>query len=266
MALSSQHTFQVLTKRAERMREYVSNWFERLATREVMIDHPSGRTNFASMVDWSLLPSTLPNVWLGVSTEDQRRADERIPHLLATPSAVRFISAEPLLGPIDLRNHRVCDQCGNSPFKLFSGDPLCPQPMPIHDAFQCPLHWWPSDGCDGVLKSKLDWVIVGGESGSGARLMHPDWARSLRDQCATANVPFFFKQFGEFLPTEISADDFCHPMPAHLGERVVGRDGTFLLHPPGETQRFHVMRRVGKKRAGRLLDGVEHNGRPEVHS
>lgn len=87
MALSSGHTFQVLTKRADRMRAYVSTWFERLATKEVIVDHPTGRANFASLVDWSVLPSVLPNVWLGVSAERQQEANERVPLLLDTPAS-----------------------------------------------------------------------------------------------------------------------------------------------------------------------------------
>lgn len=223
MALTPQHTYQILTKRSARMRQ----WFSAdradsvgLAMLTIVDRIPHGHRR---------VPWPLSNVWLGVSTERQKEADERIPDLLATPAAVRFISAEPLLEQIDLRNHRVCDQCGNTPYKLFSGDPLCPQPMPIHDAFQCPLHWWPSDGCDGVLKTGIDWVIVGGESGPGARPMHPDWARSIRDQCAAAGVLFFFKQWGTNIPDE-------------------EREGRY--------------RRVPKRIAGRLLDGVEHNGFP----
>jgi protein gp37 len=102
----------------------------------------------------------LPNVWAGVSVEDQSTADERIPLLLQTPAAVRWVSAEPLLGPVDLRD--------------------------FDDGL-----WRRSDAC-------LDWVVVGGESGPSARPIHPDWARSLRDQCAEAGVPFLFKQWGDF--------------------------------------------------------------------
>ncbi len=135
------HTYQILTKRAVRMRQFFS-WLERysegdeayvLALQTLWFDDAPAR-----------------NVWLGVSVEDQQRAEERIPDLLATPAAVRFLSVEPLLGPVALRD----------------------------------------------LMDKIDWVIVGGESGPGARPMHPDWVRSIRDQCQAAGVPFFFKQWG----------------------------------------------------------------------
>lgn len=145
MEACSQHTFQVLTKRAERMRQYVG-W--RYGKRE---GGPGSR-----------IPAR--NVWLGVSVENQKYADERIPHLLNTPAAVRFLSCEPLLGPIDIGSVR-----DNG-----SQDALC----------------------------FVDWVIVGGESGPKARPMHPDWAHSIRAQCVAAGVPFFFKQWGEYAPAE----------------------------------------------------------------
>jgi protein gp37 len=116
----------------------------------------------------------LPNVWLGVSTERQQEADERIPLLLQTPAAVRFISAEPLLGPIDLRKLGDITMSLNA----FTG------------------HASHLLGMKAKTLGTLDWAIAGGESGPGARPMHPDWARGLRDQCGAAGVPFFFKQWG----------------------------------------------------------------------
>jgi protein gp37 len=166
MALTPQHIHQVLTKRPERMRAYLSddatigriaNAVQPLRTdrRPVgPLPHLNGGERW-----WPL-----PNVWLGTSVEDQSRADERIPHLLATPAAVRFLSCEPLLGPIDL------------------GQPI--EGLPAN-------HWF-------TWLDKLDWVIVGGESGPGARPMHPDWARLIRDQCAATEVAFFLKQWGEW--------------------------------------------------------------------
>ena len=138
MALAPQHTFQVLTKRPARARDYM------LAVgrcRSWLYESPPVAAN--PSVRWRM---PLPNVWLGTSVEDQATADARIPHLLATPAAVRFLSCEPLLGPVT------------------------PDLTRIH------------------------WVIVGGESGPGARPMHPDWARGLRDQCEVAGVAFFMKQ------------------------------------------------------------------------
>ena len=169
MAHAPQHQFQILTKRARRMREYLSGDALRRVARAA---------NRIRTVD-GLIGWPLPNVWLGVSTEDQKRADERIPDLLATPAAVRFISAEPLIGPIKLK-------------EVLGGD-------------------WLASGKSGERRG-LDWVIVGGESGKGARPMHPDWARALRDQCASAGVPFFMKQMTK--RTAIPSDLFVREFPS----------------------------------------------------
>lgn len=138
MAATSRHTYQVLTKRPERMGDHVSR--------------------LARTISWPI-----PNVWLGTSVEDQARANERIPALLNTPAVVRFLSCEPLLGPVDLDPWLYRRQCS-------ARGPVC-QPQP-----------------------PLDWVIVGGESGPKARDMNPAWARDIRDQCAKARVAFFMKQ------------------------------------------------------------------------
>lgn len=240
MALTPQHTYKILTKRSERMRSYFKDLRHRdglCASMSIVWDVAQDIAIEFGMLDrYQPTVCVLPNVWLGVSVEDQRRADERIPDLLATPAAVRFISAEPLLGPINLR-HR----CEN-------GDEISTTNW-LHGTWQI------IDGdhmrCGNLFdKAKLDWVIVGGESGPGARPMHPDWARSLRDQCAAANVPFLFKQWGEWAPG--------------LSGHSIAPDGS----SPGPELWNHVdtawVNRIGKKRAGRLLDGVEHNGMPEA--
>lgn len=223
-----------------------------------------------------------PNVWLGTTAENQTEADRRIPHLLAVPAAVHFLSAEPLLGPLELRSWlpgddgcEGCDDGGEG------GTPACQRPTQPR-ADQCPrlrevIHSTegPPDAngtptwmnCDRVT---LDWVIAGGESGPGARPMHPEWARSLRDQCAAAGVAFLFKQWGEWLPL-FHDGDYLFPDDGSEGDqagRLEGRrlpwiafnaDGSRGDHAqPSETK----MSRVGKKAAGRLLDGVEHNGMP----
>ena len=217
MALSSRHTFQILTKRPDRMRDYVSRWFKRLSSLPVMVDHPTGRSRFSDLVDWAVFPSILPNVWLGVSAERQEEWDQRKDHLRLTPAAVRFASFEPLLGSIVELN-----------------------PMSAY----------------------LQWAIVGGESGLSSRLMHPSWARSLRDACTKAGVPFFFKQWGEFFPTDTTLAEFLHQSDdRRIGERIVGAND-FEGFPAHGVERFQVMRRLGKTAAGRLLDGVEHNGMP----
>ena len=149
MAQARRHTFQVLTKRPARMLDVL---------RSLAPGHTAQ--------DGSGWP--LPNVWLGVSVENQHFADERIPLLLRTPAAVRFLSCEPLLGPLDVRF--------NDEFPSADG------------------------GCYEDARHGLHWVIAGGESGPKVRPSHPDWFRSLRDQCVAANVPFFFKQWGGRTP------------------------------------------------------------------
>ncbi|KKC24881.1 phage Gp37/Gp68 family protein [Sphingomonas sp. SRS2] len=256
MALCPHHQFQVLTKRADRMRAYFAETWQPAPARRLdlggsdVIEIPAETRpgdrwdqinlaideitlaagelfdrdrfwtkdgNLIGRPAWPRQP--LPNVWLGVSVEDQRTADERIPDLLATPAALRWISAEPLLGFIDLTGVQGEDvlspECwGDCACDSFAGyDPGCRR-----------------HGGDGQLTRKLDWVVAGGESGAGARPMDPEWVRLLRDLCAEAGVPFLFKQWGVFAP---------------------------LLTAPAGT-----MFRGTKKITGRLLDGVEHNGFP----
>jgi len=172
--VADRHRYLILTKRPERMREY----FTSLAAAE---DWPGLNGRIVRMGEDShiVLRWPLPNVWLGVSVEDQATADARIPHLLATPAAVRFVSAEPLLGPIDMRDLTVTTQSGYEQWDVL-------------DRAEA------ADAEPGYPTAVLDWVIVGGESGPGARPMHPDWVRSIRDQCVAAKVPFFFKQWGDY--------------------------------------------------------------------
>ncbi len=196
MEMAKQHTFLILTKRPERM--------------------------FDFMVGLSGAGASAPplsNVWLGVSVENQPTADERIPILLRTPAAVRWVSAEPLLGPVDFRELGPVDD-----FHIDAFD--TPDPS-------CSLHW----------------VVAGGESGTGARPMHPNWAKSIRDQCQEAGVPFLFKQWGAWHPSiEPRGTDWV----------ILEEDGT--THNPKDigmidAQRHASMCRVGKKAAGRELDG-----------
>lgn len=166
-----------------------------------------------------------PHVWIGATVVNQAEAERDIPKLLAVPAARRFLSIEPLLAPIDLE--RACD---------------------IAERQTCAGTWdtmAEPERCAMALRHGsirlLDWVIVGGESGHQARPMHPAWARSLRDQCSAAGVPFFFKQWGEY------ATPAAAGVPA---ERLVGHDRV-----PGTVIGDQLMVRVGKKAAGRLLDG-----------
>jgi Protein of unknown function (DUF5131) len=206
------------------------------------------RPNFASLVDWSVLPTVLPNVWLGVSAERQQEANERIPHLLRTPAAVRFASAEPLLGHIAFH---ALNLDTDRPSNALQGK-------------QCV----PDDSLEGYHNEdipRLDWVIVGGESGPGARPMHPDWARSIRDWCSASNVAFFFKQWGaykdgsDFAPDAIAVlNDGRRCFGSKKAMEELDRNDFVMPHNPT------MMRRVGKKAAGRLLDGVEHSAMPEA--
>lgn len=228
MSAAPQHTFQLLTKRHARMRSLLSSE-KFMDTVDTLADNMLER-----QVDWPL-----PNVWLGVSTENQKWADIRIPALLDTPAAIRFISAEPLLGRINLRRE---------------------------------WGWGPG----------IDWIIVGGESGPGARPMHPDWARALRDQRSVVGAAFLFKQWGEWGPApwkiERQPDEFTLDYKARaesLGATHAFTGGMYqddsgawvehvmeMSHKPWSVERApeapqHAegIRRWGKKNAGRELDG-----------
>lgn len=167
MALRQDHRFQVLTKRQDRMLRYLTTSRDPVTWRV----HFSVAAKFAFGRHIEELEWPLPNVWLGVSVEDQRRADERIPLLLQTPAAVRFLSVEPMLGSVDLTH-------------IDHG-----APPPFHTNALRGYY-------EGDTYTKIDWVICGGESGPKSRLFSLAWARALRDQCATAGVPFFMKQMG----------------------------------------------------------------------
>lgn len=175
MALTPHITYQVLTKRPDRMAEYITKLRERWGVicdlQIPMVDHIS-RDTLKIIVQCHLDKGTfgkfiwpLPNVWLGISVEDQKTADERIPHLLATPAAVRFLSIEPLLGPVNL--------------SAFFGKTVNITGERIEQ-----------------YNFGISWIIVGGESGPNARPMHVDWVRSIREQCRAAGVPVFVKQLG----------------------------------------------------------------------
>jgi protein gp37 len=257
MALCPQHAFQVLTKRPERMREYLQTrtsmdasarygrapqWYQKLTD---WLDEGAGgflgnggawdRCHAAA--EMLHLEQPLPNVWLGTTAEDQQRYDERIKYLLACPAAVRFLSLEPLLGAIDLKlRHAALTD-------IMDADPK--REPRLRGSY-------PFSGCgldDHAITRRhhmLHQIIAGGESGPKARPSHPDWFRSLRDQCAAAGVPFLFKQWGEWGPS-------CNH---GFGDDGVRGKAQVTLAP-------YLMYRVGKKLAGRLLDGVEHNAFPE---
>jgi protein gp37 len=203
MRRAPEHTFQVLTKRGDRMFAFFDKLGEPVPT----------------------------NCHLGVSVEDQLTWEERAPWLLAIRAAIRFVSFEPLLGPIDARGTHV---------RMAS--------IPARD--------WPLAG--------IQWAIVGGESGPQARPTHPDWIRSLRDQCELAGVPFFFKQWGEWGPGEANNG------PPLRTERVAswwGNSWTFGTLTPKQSSETHTddaphVYRLGRRATGRMLDGRIHDARP----
>jgi len=205
---------------------------------------------------WRFTPPD--NVWWGTSCEDQRRADERIPHLLKIPAKVRFLSCEPLLGPVELWRFDEEGQALRGPGIIRSGGMT---PSTPHD---------PPEGYDDSYPG-IDWVIAGGESGASARPTHPDWARGLRDQCQMAGVAFHFKQWGEYEPYE---EDAQPPYWTDQHGRMYDGHGLDILDPEtGDVGKGwhedsvcspYAFRRVGKARAGRLLDGRTWNEFPEV--
>lgn len=277
MALAPQHTFQVLTKRSARMRAYLTRRdrdeavgfaCHSLAENMPVLRAPWHRGSWLiSPKDLGVgtaigLPEhqniwPLPNVWLGVSAEDQKRAIERIPDLLHTPAAIRFVSAEPLLGPLDLRDIDTGDgtyDALHSPIWEEEWANWKDTEPTIEEAEESFLDWYGlAEMPTGPMYRPIDWVIVGGESGPDARPMHHEWERRIRLQCAETGVAYLGKQWGEWL----HMPERAHFKDAYGQEwrRVdSGMDGV----------RPALMFKAGKKRAGRLFGGVEHNGFPEV--
>lgn len=247
-----QHTFLLLTKRAKRMHEYLHGLSamdcaerrERLAraTKNANWSESGGVVEVAAFrtvmgnLEWPL-----PNVHIGVTVEDQKRADERIPWLLRTPAALRFVSCEPLLGYVDFSRVTMEDHIG------------------------CDSQVWP-------LHGGIQHVIIGGESGPDARPTHPNWIRSLVKQCEDAGVPKMLKQLGEWCPRSrhpiqngLSAyelDFACKRWPCvRLTES--GKDASLLANSDGGEDIY--MQRVGRALAGRMLDGKEYLELPEAN-
>jgi protein gp37 len=212
MHSANRHTFQVLTKRPKRLRkfiEYYSEW-----------------------IGFNAWPKEYQHVWLGASASTQEDLERVMPDLLATPAAMRFLSLEPLLGPIDLEHVKgiakwPVDVLRGGTWDLSRGTAL--EGFTQHSDM-----------------NPISWVIVGGESGHGARPMHPQWVRSIRDQCKEAGVPFMFKQFGEWAP---------------------GHEAMVLAEKFGRKMREWsdgcIVSKLGKKAAGRELDGQIHDEFPK---
>ena len=245
MALCPQHVFVVLTKRAERMRRYLTVTDPRRLETDVgkRVWKAAYRIETGKEILHSGAPWPLPNVILMVSAEDQKTADARIPLLLRTPAAWRGVSCEPLLAPVDLT---AIDINGEGTLNALT-------PYTFEEAI---ADWrdtsptWEEDFEDwfgelptgtGPMHKTLDWVIAGFESGPKARIPIVEAARSLRDQCAASGTPFDFKQWGEWAPVELT----------HPGDRRAFDEAT-------------GMARVGKAKAGRHLDGVLHSARPAI--
>lgn len=200
-AASRGHVFMILTKRPERMRDYLATANRRLKIVEQAQEILRTADLFASTLDAVAFDDAfwpIPGVWLGVSVEHQPAAEQRIPVLLETPAALRFLSCEPLLGPLSL----------------------------------APL-----------LQAGVDWVIGGGESGASGRPMERDWIRGLRDQCVEASVPFFFKQWGEWVHEEVAPAIDSAKIPAWAGRNRMLPGGTYI--------------HVGRVASGAVLDGRE---------
>lgn len=214
MAMAPRHTFMVLTKRPERMRESFPGWD---GTRSVETMRPN-------IMGALCLP--FPNIWLGTTVWDQDSADRNIPLLLDTPAAHSFVSVEPMLGAVDMKFHLGLAK--------------------NHED----------------LRGEIGWVICGGESGRNARPVHPDWVRSLRDQCAAAGVPFLFKQWGEWAPSSQAAGKGRITHAICPDGQVAPFVREKMLDACRDCTRWEDLRRGGKKAAGRLLDGREHLGVP----
>jgi protein gp37 len=261
MAAPPEHTFQLLTKRHGRMRSLLSRGELGTVAFPTWSRRPWPTSPTPGLRTWPLR-----NIWLGVSVENQQWADIRIPALLDTPAAVRWISAEPLLGPVDLDGPLVDGHRPRLTYWLTGRPGWGPEKTSPNGLITQPFTTGP----------RLDWVVAGGESGHGARPMHPEWAQRLRNQCVTAGVPFLFKQWGEYdpmAPLKNGAFDWERGV-------ILANDGTVyqkgdLDYPHGPRRGDAIraghdrasltgMYRVGKKNAGRELDGRTWDEYPAV--
>lgn len=223
-----QHTYMLLTKQPKNMLQYAKRWCEFNKIKQ--------------------LPS---NIWCGVSVSNQNEANNLIPILLEVPAAVRFVSIEPMTDPVTLIN------LGDDEYHNFlTGEFICTgQNEPV------------STGC-------LDWVIVGGMTGPGSRPMHPQWVRSIKDECLATNTPFFFKSWGEYACVNVSlegADIYETPKnwktlwKNSAGDvfELIDEDGDFLS-AGDDPEKYQPVKRIGRKKAGHLLDGIEYRQFPET--
>lgn len=202
MALTPHHTYQVLTKRPQRMYDYFEKHFTRhkigaIAAKYTKHFHPDGHGCDPDICN-SVFP--LKNVWLGVTAENQKGANHRIPILLSIPAALRFVSIEPMLEAVNLLSDEL-------------GDILCRCEGCLEYAKDEPERW---------QAQRLDWVICGGESGQRARTLNPLWVKNLQEQCSQAKVPFFFKQWGEYRYKEWKRPSGVEFEPIRVGKKDAG--------------------------------------------
>jgi protein gp37 len=226
-----QHTFMVITKRIHRL---------------------------SGLIKWERCSNKpLPNLWLGVSVENQAAADERIPILLQIPAAVRWLSVEPMLGPIDITRYLyLIGSSTAGPFRDHAG--------------KVRLRGTGFGGqmVTSIPSGDISWVVVGGETGPGARPIHPDWVRNVRDECLAAGVPFYFKQWGEWCPAT-QAYGVTGSLLPETDERFtwIGWDGK--TNNPSSHGLIDPVMAIGKmrtKRVGHLLDGQEYRQMPSVRA
>lgn len=276
MALTPRHTYQILTKRPDIMLKMLAapSFSARVADAAHLIAYGESLTltraartaAAAAYAEWEpaapgavttrRMPWPLPNVWLGTSAEDQDTADDRIPKIVdpRLPATVRWVSLEPLLGPINLDRPR-CDTHDRDEIAVdANGQEWCGE---------CAADGWTGEMSFGhwldPLNGGLGWVVAGGESGPSARPAHPQWFRDIRDQCADAGVPFVFKQWGNYAPTSQYGESL-------MSDLVVNPDGTSVARKDVDlsaVQRWPALMRRGSKKAnGRLLDGRTHDDYP----
>ena len=241
-----QHLLLLLTKRHERLAEFNALVeFNAAATQDGGEIRAYRVESDETIVSVARFP--LSNVLVGVSVENQEAADARVPALLATRKLWGgvFVSYEPALGPVDFADIAIDDPS---------------EPVTFHNALSGVIC---IDGREQINGPRLDWVIAGGESGPHARPAHPEWFQSVRDQCAEAGVPFFFKQWGEWGTTGPVAKSQVVLVDRH-GRTAEPTMPAMMNAGMREVDHPHVMYRVGKHKAGRLLDGREHNEFPQL--
>lgn len=286
MAVSPHITYQILTKDPKVLREHLMHpEFEECVRAEAHGLELDGDLRSWHTTDFSW---PLENVWVGVTAENQKTANERIPQLLETPAVVRFVSCEPLLSGVELwrsypEEYTYCFNCGwhgsyyeyrcvtcGGEAQMESGNCLVCETGTMSRA--CPeCHCTgevdhPEYFCEGERPLPgIDWIISGGESGPGARPTNPEWVRSLRDQCQAADVPFMFKQWGAWAPcSQVVTDGPTHAMcDEHHHFVEFTREA---MEEACHCTRWEGCRRVGKKAAGRELDGEVWDQYPDSRS